>query len=138
MPEPGEYRCAGCGHGDHLSAAAVSYVTGGLLPDGSVVESDSEQDYTITASIECSVHLMPGEGSGLERWVDGAWCRWVPCEWKQLDGAHEPTVCKDGERHRYGKSNGWACPSCEGAGGAWMPIDQTPAETHRSHSGGDA
>lgn len=134
MAEQGEYRCAGCGHGEHLSAAAVAFVTGPLLADGSVVEHGSEQDHTIAESIECSEHPVPGPFSHLERWIDGAWCEWLPCSWTKPDGHWEPTVCVHGKQHRYGKPTGSNCPSCDGAGGAWTPLAQIPTETEEPAS----
>jgi hypothetical protein len=72
----GGFRCADCGHGEHLMAWAPANVYGPLGADGELAE-DAEvwTDGIHEDSIQCNEHW-----DGLiEKRVDGAWCRWWNC-----------------------------------------------------------
>jgi hypothetical protein len=123
MPVEGEWRCGHCGNSDQLEACAGATVSGKLLPDGSVTESDSSQHTLFEDSIQCNLHPQ-GPDHLLERWFDGAWTRWVPCTHAvpdRRDGFGLEYRCDGGAWVRYGQTLG-RCPECDGEGGHWRPL----------------
>jgi hypothetical protein len=135
MSEQAVYRCPLCGTHEHLYGVAGANIFGAILADGSVSEDDSIQYETFESSIMCTAH--PGHSPAIEKYVGGAWCRWVYC----LD-------CEGrGERRatdRYGTEiHGYVCWTCEGTGGEYRPItadaasrpnDDEPATHRQEHA----
>lgn len=80
-PETSVYRCADCGHGEHLTAWGAATVHGPLAADGEIAEDIWTEVYEVyevhEGSIQCSKH----PDAVIERCIDGEWCRWWCCPW---------------------------------------------------------
>lgn len=112
----GTYRCSECGHGKRLYACSLATVSGRLLPDGTVTESDTTQTELFVSSIDCEDHPLPGHR--LEQWIDGQWTYWETCAWVGENGR----ACVNGTVFVYRQSVGDSCDICEGRGGFSIPV----------------
>lgn len=70
------YRCAECGHGQHLTAWGNASVHGKLGADGEIESYDWDDLWEIHEdSIQCERH----PDAVLEKFAAGQWCRWWNC-----------------------------------------------------------
>jgi hypothetical protein len=99
------YRCAECGHGEHLTAYAEAVAFGPLGPNGKLARHDDvDDDIVFETSIACTVHL----DATIEKLVDGGYGRWLDC----LD-------CNGSGKRGYHMS----CHTCFGGGAVWrLPV----------------
>lgn len=87
-----------------------------LQPNGDVSQDDVNQTILCESSIECIDHM----GSvPLERWYDGQWNRWRRCTWSE-----GRMRCENGHKFYYDRRVD-RCPACEGAGGFYVPAEET-------------
>jgi hypothetical protein len=100
-PAESVYRCATCGHGEHLTAWAGGNIQGRLGADGELDTYDYVDDWGIyESSIQCTEHA----DGVMEKLVDGEWCRWWRCE--TCDGRGRVDVGVN-----WQKPDGYSCPA---------------------------
>lgn len=116
----GEWRCAGCGNRDHVTACAEAIVFGTVDGPEEVTEDDTEQVGLCGGSVECRVH----QGTEpLERWDGEHWVRWHPCE--ECEGTGAVT----NPREVFSRVR-LTCRRCFGQGGWWPGLTRNPFGAH--------
>lgn len=114
----GEWRCETCGHGRRLTAVAGVNVYGELGRDGLVSLINDEQFELYDSSVQCTLH----PGDPLQRWFDGHWTRWVPCDNCKGTGIGRTPMPFTNPYNPDFRS----CEECSGRGGAWRFKRQQP------------
>lgn len=129
----GEWRCATCGHGEHLSAWAEANIAGPLGRDSLVLPLEVEQhggDDVYESSVQCDRH----PDGALERWYGGHWCRWTTCEDCAGSGEGDP----DPNRSTISTLVRRPCKSCRGYGGKWSSQPTSPLQDSEGQLGLEA
>lgn len=127
----GERRCVECRHGKHISAWAGANIHGHLGRDGLIEALEVEQhgdDDVYESSVQCDRH----PAAELERWFDREWRRWNVCPDCEASGNGDI----DPARSIGSQIVRFACPTCKGDGGSWLPFAELVAATPKPLQGG--
>lgn len=111
---PVAYRCAECGHHQHLQACALAVTFGPVAEEGAVLAThDDVVDAEFCEdSVICDVH----PGALVEKRVAGVWTVWSPCTADGCQGGGVP-VSNHAPRGRTRR-----CEACGGKGGRDVPV----------------
>jgi len=107
------FRCADCGHGEHLEACAAAVASGPLAADGELERHDNvEECYVHEDSIQCVIH----PDAAVHKLIDGTYHRWALCESCRGTGSRYPDA-------RSYRDRDVACPTCKGRCGEYVPVE---------------
>lgn len=117
----GAYRCAGCGHGRHLTAWGSATVHGPLGAAGDIEAFDWDEVWQVhEASIQCARH----PGGLLEKNIGGRWHRWHRCP--LCHGTGQVPSARFWDEPRKCPADGFPDSEQQGrlAHGAWWPAGE--------------
>ena len=119
------WRCAECESSEHMEAIAYGYVVGPLADDGDLLSYDVVEDFGIEKD---TVRCLEHPDAAVEKRVDGEWCRYQRCEWREGD-----YHCEYGRKMFYSRHVG-SCPECNGTGNVFVPV--ASVATHETRKRG--